>query len=250
MTDRKAIARERLAKDCRDTGVDHATHRKFFKRQDHEVMADIETLLTPSVGQTVVGEDVIERAFEEAAKLCEMMAAKAKESHDKTEPLSESNKKFRTQTFAQAFILGVAASSIRALAAAPVPSAGEDVGRRPYVEIERDAMKKTILRIWNVLGNPEYETLKGKDIVQIIEERLATPSPANAVSSPERNAALEEAAKIADKQIDAARNVREAKNLNYSEGALVEIWAEERGENIASEIIAKQIRAALVLRKE
>lgn len=64
-------ARERLAKDCLDTGIDHATHRRFFKRSDSDVMRDIETLLRATDARAIPAlPDSVERekALKEAAK--------------------------------------------------------------------------------------------------------------------------------------------------------------------------------------
>lgn len=60
-----------------------------------------------------------------------------------------------------------------------------------------------------------------------------------APSDPIRSAALEEAARIAEDHIGAAARHRRAKNI----ASTPDIRAEERGEDIAAEIIAKAIRA-------
>lgn len=76
------------------------------------------------------------------------------------------------------------------------------------------------------------------DLVAAIEQRDAET----------RRAAMEDAAKIADAHQDAAQRLRRAKfpkALKYaSEELQTEIVAEERGEKIAAEIIARNIRAA------
>lgn len=63
-----------------------------------------------------------------------------------------------------------------------------------------------------------------------------------------REAAIEECAKIAEAHIGSASKQRLARGLRLSTmspDAIAEVQAEERGEDIAAELIAKRIRAAL-----
>ena len=106
--------------------------------------------------------------------------------------------------------------------------------------------------VWNVgrfgvtVSDEEKEALRAdaKFILSALSPSPAGPSIQTVTEI--RAAALEEAAKIAEAHVGAAERDRAARKQNFmSPEARESIRDEERGETIASQIIAQNIRAAL-----